>query len=251
MSESTAQLDHAPLFSPRFVWKVTAGIAALCVLTIAISAAGRMFGQSMILAGHTEDTTLHQIVIGTDVLEFPANVIRFEDSRRDGVQEAIDTYFVWPGMRGYSEETRAIFDQTNSADGLIFAQVTQATMSRDMSGRYEPIYKRIVEGSPVPGPAGLVSYRIRSDAGYSSELLYVDEAGGLKPYVVRCLIEDGNTGAISTQTGCQRDVFIGQDLSLTYRFSIDLLPHWREIESDVRARFDKALGKPASTAENG
>ncbi|TDH39243.1 hypothetical protein E2A64_09305 [Pseudohoeflea suaedae] len=251
MSESTADIDQAPLFSAPFIWKLTAGIATLCALTIAISAAGRMFGQSMILAGHTEDTTPHQIVIGTDVLELPANVIRFEAARRDGVQEAIDTYFAWPGMGGYSEANRQVFNQTNSADGLIFAQLTQATMSRDMSGRYEPIYKRIVEGSPVPGPGGLVSYRIRSDAGYSSELLYVDQAGGLKPYVVRCLIENGQTGAISTQTGCQRDIFIGQDLSLTYRFSIDLLPQWREIEADVRARFENALGKTDSTARNG
>jgi hypothetical protein len=28
---------------------------------------------------------------------------------------------------------------------------------------------------------------------------------------------------------------------VTYRFSIDLLPHWREIESDIRSRVEAAL----------
>jgi hypothetical protein len=32
--------------------------------------------------------------------------------------------------------------------------------------------------------------------------------------------------------------FPGKDLSVTYRFSIDLLPHWREIERDVRTRIE-------------
>ncbi len=241
MSHPSDTLDEAPLLSSRFLTKLTVGIAVLCALTIAISVAGRMFGDTMVLAGHTTEKTPYQIVIGRDVLELPANVIRFESARKNGAQDAVDTYFAWPGMSGYSESTRTIFDQTDSARGLIFAQAAQATMSRDMSGRYEPIYRRLIEGSPVPGPGGLVSYRIRSGAGYASELLYVDPQGGLRPYVVRCLIDGVEASGFSTQTGCQRDIFIGEDLSLTYRFSIDLLPSWQQIEKDVRERFEKAL----------
>jgi hypothetical protein len=251
MSQTSETLDEAPLLSSRFLTKLTVGIALLCALTIAISVAGRMFGDSMVLAGHTVDQTPYQIVIGNDVLELPANVIRFEAARKNGAQDVIDTYFAWPGMSGYTEKARAIFDQTEAARGLIFVQAAQATMSRDMSGRFDPIYRRLMEGSPVPGPGGLVSYRIRPGAGYSSELLYIDPQGGLRPYVVRCLIEGADASGFSTRTGCQRDIFIGEDLSLTYRFSVDLLPSWRQIEQDVRERFEKALLGADTAREKG
>ncbi|MAY63118.1 MAG: hypothetical protein CML29_12980 [Rhizobiales bacterium] len=243
----TETIDQAPLFSQRFVMKLTAGIAGLCALTIAISFAGRQFGDSMVLAGHTADETPVEIVIGEDVLTLPANVIRFEAARKSGVQDAVDTYFVWPGMLGYSDRTRKIFDQTETARGLIFAQAAQATMSRDMSGRFEPIYKRLIEGAAIPGPGGLVSYRIRSGSGYQSELLYVDPEGGIRPYTVRCLNDSADQSGFSTRTGCQRDIFLGQDLSVTYRFSIDLLPQWKQIEQDVRDRFTLALSEGQST----
>jgi hypothetical protein len=63
-----------------------------------------------------------------------------------------------------------------------------------------------------------------------------------QPYAVRCLVETNDAvKEFTTRTGCQRDISLGTDLSVTYRFSIDLLPHWREIERDVRARLEAAL----------
>ncbi|MDZ7600223.1 MAG: hypothetical protein U1A06_02470 [Hoeflea sp.] len=242
MPQTTPTLDHVPLLSPRFVWKITAVVAVLCLLTLAIAATGRMIGQSISHAGNTADTTLHEIVIGNDVLRLPANVIRFETQRISGVQNAVDIYFAWPGMEGYSEDNRDIFNQTRSADGLIFARIAQATMSRDMSGRFTPIYRRLTDGAPVAGPSGLDSFRLRSGAGYANELMYVERTASDKPYAIRCLVEEsGSEADFNTRTGCQRDIAIGQDLSVTYRFSIDLLPHWREIETDIRTRLQSAL----------
>jgi len=235
-------MEHAPLLSPRFVWKLTAVVTVLCLITLAIAVAGRMIGKSISYAGNTSDRTLHEIIVGDDVISLPANVIRFESQRVSGVQNAVDTYFSWPGMNGYSEARRDIFSQTRSAHGLIFARIAQATMSRDMSGRFAPIYKRLTDGPPVAGPNGLDSFRLRPGAGYANELMYVEKAASERPYAVRCLIEDlGSEINFSTQTGCQRDIFIGKDLSVTYRFSIDLLPHWRQIEDDVRKRLELAL----------
>ncbi|WP_083220002.1 hypothetical protein [Hoeflea olei] len=242
MPASTPALDQAPLLSSRFVWKLTAVVALLCLVTLAIALAGRLVGRSISQAGNTADTTLHAIVIGNDALRLPANVIRFESQRVSGAQIAVDTYFSWPGMQGYSEETRAVFNQTHSADGLIFARIAQATMSRDMSGRFTPIYRRLTQGAPVAGPSGLDSYRLKPGAGYANELMYVERTAGAQPYAIRCLVEEASNGPdFNTRTGCQRDIFIGQDLSVTYRFSIDMLPHWREIERDVRARLEQAL----------
>lgn len=242
MSKTTTALEHAPILSPRFVWKITAVVAVMCLVTLTIAVSGRMIGQSISRAGNTTDQTLHEIVIGNDVLSLPANVIRFESQRVPGVQNAVDAYFSWPGMNGYSEAQRDIFNQTRSADGLIFARIAQATMSRDMSGRFRPIYKRLTDGPSIAGPNGLVSFRLRSGAGYASELMYVEQSGSDNPYAIRCLVEEaGSDLDFNTKTGCQRDIAIGHDLSVTYRFSIDLLPHWREIERDVRARIEAAL----------
>lgn len=242
MSHSSSTIEHAPLLSPRFVWKLTAVVTILCLITLAIAVAGRMIGESISYAGNTSDRTLHEIVIGDDVVSLPANVIRFESQRVSGVQNAVDTYFSWPGMNGYSEARRDIFSQTRSAHGLIFARIAQATMSRDMSGRFSPIYKRLTDGPPVAGPNGLDSFRLRPGAGYANELMYVEKAATDRPYAVRCLVEDlGSDVNFSTQTGCQRDIFIGKDLSVTYRFSIDLLPHWQQIEADIRKRLEMAL----------
>lgn len=242
MTDNAPVYEHAPLLSPRFIWKVTAVVAALCLVTIAIAATGRVVGESIVQAGNTTDTTMHEIVVGNDVIRLPSNVICFEAQRVSGVQAAVDTYFAWPGMAGYSAATRDIFNQTRSADGLIFARIAQATMSRDMSGRFAPIYRRVIDGSPAAGPNGLDSYRMRSGVGYANELIYVERGGDPAPYVVRCLVEDAATEPdFTTKTGCQRDIALGGDLSVTYRFSIDLLPHWREIERDVRARLQSAL----------
>ncbi|PWW03993.1 hypothetical protein DFR52_101682 [Hoeflea marina] len=246
MTQQTLNYDHAPLISSRFIWKLTAAIALVCALIVAISVAGRIIGRSIVMAGHTTDTSLREIVIGNDVLMLPANVIRFESQRVSGVQKSVDTYFVWPGMNGYSQDRQQVFNQTESADGLIFASVSLSTMAKDMSGRFTPIYRRLVTGAPVPGPAGLDSWRLKPGAGYTNELLYADRTGGAEPYVVRCLIDDTTVDHdFITRTGCQRDIALGADLSVSYRFAVELLPHWREIESDVRATFDAALISPS------
>jgi hypothetical protein len=93
-------------FRPDFVWKLTAVVAVLCLIT----AGNRHDRQDdwrndRISGGQHHRSTLHEIVIGNDVLLLPANVIRFESQRISGVQGAVDTYFAWPGMSGYTRQT--------------------------------------------------------------------------------------------------------------------------------------------------
>ena len=247
MNDHASTYDQAPLLNPQFMWKCASIIGCLAALTFGIHIAGRFVGESITLAGHTEDTTVHQIVIGQDVLNLPANVIRFETQRISGAQASVDLYFSWPEMQGYSADLAPIFNRSEKAGRLIFVRAAQATMSRDMSGRFEPIYRRIIEGTAMPGPEGLSSWRLKPGAGYAGELLYSAERPGDEPYVVRCLVDGRQSDAdFATYTGCQRDIAVGDDLSLTYRFSMDLLPQWKEIENAVRRRFDVALSDRTS-----
>jgi len=126
MPQTTPTLNHVPLLSPKFVWKITAVVAVLCLVTLAITATGRMIGHSISRAGNTAETTLHEIVIGNDVLRLPANVIRFETQRVSGVQNAVDIYFAWPGMEGYSEAKRDIFNQTPAPSSRTTLPITWA-----------------------------------------------------------------------------------------------------------------------------
>ena len=92
------------------MWRVFYVFAVLALLSVAISVGGNWFGHSIAMAGHTDDTTVHEIVIGNNVIAAPANTIRFERARRDGVADRLDLYLRWPDMDGYSEAARDDFN---------------------------------------------------------------------------------------------------------------------------------------------
>jgi hypothetical protein len=57
----------------------------------------------------------------------------------------------------------------------------------------------------------------------------------------------------STSADCQRDIHIGSDLSVLYRFSSRLLPQWQGMEARVRDYLGQSLvkdGRPSSTHRN-
>ncbi|MGG2477683.1 hypothetical protein ACNVD4_20125, partial [Rhizobium sp. BR5] len=60
-------------------------------------------------------------------------------------------------------------------------------------------------------------------------------------YVARCLLPQ--TPQEATGSDCQRDIHIGQDLSLFYRFSANLLPQWQKLDADVKNYVAQRLGK--------
>ena len=223
-----------PLLSPRFVYKLTAVVALLVALTAALSFCGRWFGQQLALAGHTASRETYDIFIGQDHLRLPANVIRFDNQRATSIVERIDLYLTWPGLEGYSDETRHLFNDVNRPESLIFLQIAQSTMSRDMSGRLAPIYRHVLADTPQDGPAGLNRYDAKPDSSYAGEVFFAAERGDERqPYVVRCLLPESS--AASTSADCQRDVHMGKDLTVLYRFSGKLLPQWRTIDASIES----------------
>ncbi|OJF95459.1 hypothetical protein [Pararhizobium antarcticum] len=224
--------DHSPLISPRFLYRVTAVAVALAALTIGISMAGRWFGQNLAQAGHTASTQTTDIFIGQDHLRLPANVIRFEDQRITGTAERTDLYVTWPQLEGYTDGNRHLFNDVDHPENLIFLQISQSTMSRDMSGRLEPIYKHLFEGAPAPGPAGLSRQAMKKKSGYGDEIMFTAEKAGVPPYAVRCILPQ--SPAFSTSADCQRDIHAGRDLVVLYRFSSQLLPQWQAIDKAIQ-----------------
>ncbi|AYG66330.1 MULTISPECIES: hypothetical protein [unclassified Rhizobium] len=229
---SASMIEERPLISSGFVHRLTAGVAVLATLTVAISIGGHWLGEKISLAGHTTDAKPISVTIGDDALRLAANTIRFPSERVDGTVERIDLYLTWPQMQGYSEADRLRFDDISQSSSLIFLQISQSTMSRDMSGRLEPIYSQLMDGAAYAGPFGLTAHRLRADAGYNGEVLLTAPRPGESDYAVRCLL--ASPPAQATSGDCQRDVKLGKDLSVLYRFSSNQLGDWRAMDAAVQ-----------------
>ncbi|MDX3926985.1 MAG: hypothetical protein QHC90_14420 [Shinella sp.] len=242
-SAESVTTGQAPLISDRFLARLTVGVAILAAVTAALSFAGSKFGERIALAGHTESTEEFDIFIGQDHLRLPANVIRFEEQRQTAIAQRADLYLTWPEMQGYSDATRMRFNDAGRPESLVFLQISQSTMSRDMSGRVEPIYSHLFEGQARPGPAGLALHQLKESSGYGGETLLTGALADGSTYAVRCLLPQSD--ALSTGADCQRDIHVGRDLSVLYRFSSRLLPHWQTMETAVRSYIDGRLVKSA------
>ncbi|MBP1849965.1 hypothetical protein [Rhizobium halophytocola] len=231
MSNAGSKAEDLPLLSSGFVAKVTAVVLVIAALSVAINIGARMLGDRLVIAGHTDSTEVLTIVVGQDALRLPANTLRFASQRHSGLTERVDLAFLWPEMSGYRREYRDRFDDVSRSDGLIFLQLSQSTMSRDMSGRLDAIYDHLFEGSPKPFSHGLVEHRLRPGTGFDGEIVLTAARPGEPDYVVRCLMPAA--GQPTSSGDCQRDVHVGQDLTVLYRFSAKLLPDWAKLDSSV------------------
>lgn len=221
--------DIRPLDS-AFIMKVFYAFAVLALLSVAISLGGKFIGKSIVKAGHSDDTTKYDVVVGNNVAVVPGNEIRFERNRRDGFAQRLELYFRWPELNGYSVAVQDDFNHTGGAKRIIFASLEENVMSRDMSGRFEPIYRDLILTPGSEGPNGTRLFAFDPKSGYMNELLVVAPRAGEEPFVARCL-----TGPSAAQSlaPCERDVHIGDGLSLTYRFPGELLGDWKALDQKV------------------
>lgn len=213
-----------------FMNRVFLVFALLALLSAAISVAGKWLGHEIAMAGHTDDRTIHEVVIGNDVLSVPANMIRFESARRSGVAKRLDLYLRWPQMDGYSDASRDEFNHLDGARTILFLSFEERMMSRDMSGRLEPIYRALTEQTRRNGPGGLGVYPFTEKSGYVDEVLVVGDEGTDRPFVARCL---SGEQARQSLAPCERDIHVGEGLNLVYRMPAELAGSWREVEAAV------------------
>lgn len=229
------------LVSGRTLFRITAAIGMLAALTAVISVVGKNYGEELVLGGHTASTEIQHVIIGQDTLALPASVIRFEGQRRSGRTDSVSIYLAWPEMNGYSRANAIRFSNPSDMEALVFADFSQSVMSRDMSGRLGPIYQRLFTGAPRNGPSGLTIHDLSERSGFGSEKLLTGTTSDGKVYAVRCIIPESRK--LATSADCQRDVHVGRDLTMLYRFSSNLLPQWQRIESAMLAFADRRISK--------
>ncbi|AZO58060.1 MAG: hypothetical protein E5X23_01730 [Mesorhizobium sp.] len=206
--------------------------AALALLSVVISLGGKWLGRSIAMAGYTDDTTVRQVVMGNNVISVPANFIRFDQARRDGNASRLDLYLRYPEMDGYSTAARGDFNHTTTRK-IIFLSFEPRMMSRDMSGRFAPIYSALIVKPGTPGPGGTTLYGFAEKSGYLNEVLAVADRPGKDPFVARCL---SGPSAEESLAPCERDIQVGDDLSLTYRFPRELLGNWQVLDAAIATK---------------
>ena len=241
MRTAAERSGKARRIDDRLMVRVFVAFALLALVSVGISVGGQWIGRSIALAGHTEDATPREIVIGNNVLVVPANTIRFEDDRRDGIASSLRLYLRWPDLHGYDAQTRDDFNHVNGSRNIIFVSFEQQIMSRDMSGRFDPIYAKLIEPTGTPGPGGVVLHDFKPQSGYLDESLAVGPANVGRRFVARCL-----KGMVATESlaDCERDLVVGDRLVLVYRFPSHLLGEWQRLDESLLAYARKALKTP-------
>jgi hypothetical protein len=235
---ATADGQDLKIVDSSLMMKVFYAFAAMALLSVAISVGGKWFGRSIVMGGYTDDTTLREIVIGNDVIAVPANFIRFERARYDGIASRLDLYLRYPQMDGYSEAARDDFNHAGPRKNIVFLSFEARMMSRDMSGRFAPIYSALIVQPGRPGPGGITLYDFTERSGYLNEVLAVAERPGKDPFVARCL---SGASAADSLAPCERDVHVGDDLSLTYRFPREFLGDWQALDAAIMAETGRIL----------
>lgn len=238
MTEATADGPEFEVVDSALMKRVFYAFAALALLSVAISVGGKWLGRSIAMAGYTDDTTIRKVVIGNNLISVPANFIRFDQARRDGIASRLDLYLRYPEMDGYSTGARDDFNHTGIAKKIIFLSFEPRMMSRDMSGRFGPIYSALVTKPGTPGPVGTTMYGFSEKSGYLNEVLAVADRPGKEPFVARCL---SGPSAEESLAPCERDIQVGDDLSLTYRFPKDLLGDWPALDAAIAAKVASIL----------
>lgn len=214
-----------------FMMKIFYVFIALALVSVGISYAGKTFGRAIALAGHTDDTTIQGVVIDSEMIAVPANMIRFAKDRRSGEANRLDLYLSWPRLQGYSQDERALFNHAGADNRIIFASFEPRSMPRDMSNRLTPIYRLLIEEPGEKVEAGLVAHRFIEASGYGDEMLIVDPTRFVAPFVARCLT---GAEADTALAPCERDIDVGANLSLRYRFPRALLDDWKALDAGMR-----------------
>jgi hypothetical protein len=230
---SSLAAEPREAISPSFVMKVFYVFAALALCSLAISVGGKWLGRSIALAGHTDDTNLRAVVIGNNLISAPANTIRFDRQRRNGTAERLDLYLRWPELDGYGNAARDDFNHARGARNILFLSFEERIMSRDMSGRLEPIYASMLVRPGTAGPGGTTLYAFDAKSGYLNEVLAVAPLPDGQAFVARCLVGES---AAESLAPCERDIHVGDNLSLSYRFPRELLGDWRKLDATIRAK---------------
>lgn len=212
---------------PDLAKRLFVGFGILAALSVAILIAGKLYGQSLVHAGHTSSTQHVEIVIGNDALSIPANMIRKEEQRHSGKAKRVDLYIQWPSISGFRDDLAAEFNNVDPAtNSIVFVSIMPRTTTRDMAGRFDPVYRKVMTGGPLAAGPELLAHTLSVEHGYIGEnLVYsAPDVRNGERFVARCQEADAANVILAP---CETEIHFGETLSAQIRFPARLLKEWR------------------------
>ncbi len=207
---------------PIAVFVVTAGLSAL-VLLFYLAPTPTSFIEEH--ASPTSRTDPVAITVGEMKLIIPANFITYASARQSGPRKEIALFTTYPEFKGYSDWNASAFSGNAADSPVIFLLLREEQFKMSEAERLQRIYTTyFTNPAGKPGPFGLTEYTFRDDSGYHNEDLFVGQDSG-QPVVLRCV----RFSAEVPSPSCLRDMRLGHDVALTYRFKRANLGHWQDI----------------------
>jgi len=212
---------------PDLAVRLFMGFGVLALLSVVILIAGKLYGRSLVHAGHTSSTERLELVVGSDVLIVPANMIRKEEQRHSGNAKRLDLYIHWPSVSGFRDRLAAEFNNVDPAtNSIVFVSIMPRTTTRDMAGRFDPVYRKVMTGGPLAAGPELLAHTLSTEHGYIGERLVYSapEVRGGERFVARCQDSDAAHVILAP---CETEIHFGETLTAQIRFPARLLNEWR------------------------
>jgi hypothetical protein len=212
---------------PLVVFFVTACLSAI-VFAYYFAPGPPGLGEEM--PSPTDATGPVTLTLGPQHFRIPANYILLSSARRGGALNELSMAAVLPGLQGYSPGAAQDFAANAPDSHIVTITVKSSPIPAPEQERLDRIYlMQVVDSGGQIGPFDLKQYSFRPDSGYHAEDLFVGstEAG---PIVLLC----DRPSAETPSPNCLRDMPLGQNLALSYRFKRVQLAQWRTIDAGLR-----------------
>jgi hypothetical protein len=211
---------------PIAVFVVTAGLSAIVLLFYLAPTPTSIIEEHAAPTSRTDPVALS---VGELKFSIPANFIMYARARQGGTLQKIELFTTFPEFKGYSDWNASNFSGNAADSPVIFLLLRDEQFKISEAERLQRVYMTYVTNpAGTPGPFGLMEYTFREDSGYHNEDLFVGQDDG-HPVVLRCVRFSADVPSPS----CLRDVRLGHDVALTYRFKRANLGHWQDIVHGV------------------
>jgi len=187
----------------------------------------------------TDATRAIALVVGPARFQIPANYLLAASARRGGAVKDLALIAMLPDLEGYTLGAAQEFTANAPESRVVHLMLKSGQAVLPEQERIDRIYMmQVANPKGEQGPYGLRQYAFRADSGYHAQDLFVG-ATDAGPMVLLCTKLTPDVLSPS----CLRDLPLGNDLSLSYRFKRAQLAQWRAIDTGMRALIASFMDK--------
>jgi len=213
---------------PIAVFVVTAALSALVLAYYIAPTPPALVAEQ---PAPTDSGKLVPLRIGNAGFHIPANYILFASARKGGTFKHLALAALLPDLAGYTLSTAQEFNDNSPDSRVVNFTIKDEKLAVTGHQRLTRVFMpQIANPDGTPAPDGLMLYTFKPQSGYRNEDLFVGEGDG-GPILLRCTRVATDIPA----PNCRTDLALASGMTLTYHFKRAQLPHWRAIDTGIRA----------------